>query len=92
MPSNSWRHRYQNWSYYGRYGYSFYHKELRYDSARFFSDYLPAGNYHLSYTAQAIAGGKFSVMPVKAEEMYDADVYGLGLPATLDVEFAEDPQ
>ncbi|MBT8341853.1 MAG: hypothetical protein KJP07_17755, partial [Desulfatitalea sp.] len=72
-------------SYYGVYGYSFYHKELRHDSARFYADYLPAGNYHLSYTAQAIAAGSFSVMPVHAEEMYDPDVFGKGLPATLEV-------
>lgn len=77
-----WFH-YGDWSYYGRYGYSFYHKELRHHAARFFADYLPAGNYHLSYTAQAIAAGEFSVMPVHAEEMYDPDVFGKGLPATL---------
>jgi len=79
-----------NWRPYGRYNLGFYHKELRHDSARFYSDYLPLGDYHLSYTAQAIAGGAFSVMPVKVEEMYDPDVYGLGLPATLEVEQSED--
>jgi uncharacterized protein YfaS (alpha-2-macroglobulin family) len=76
---------YGDWSYYGVYGYSFYHKELRHHAARFYADYLPAGNYHLSYTAQAIAAGEFSVMPVHAEEMYDPDVFGKGLPATLKV-------
>ena len=88
-PNSYWFEQ-QNWRPYGRYGWSFYHKELRHDSARFYSDYLPSGNYHLSYTAQAIAGGSFSVMPLKVEEMYDPDVYGLGLPATLEVEHAED--
>lgn len=88
-PGSYWFQQ-QNWQPYGRYGLSFYHKELRHDSARFYSDYLPLGDYHLSYTAQAIAGGSFSVMPVKVEEMYDPDVYGLGLPATLNVEYAED--
>ena len=81
----SWWYTFSNWSYYGRYFWSFYHKELRHDSARFYADYLPAGNYHLSYTAQAIAEGKFTVMPVHVEEMYDPDVYGKGLPATLNV-------
>jgi len=81
----SWWYTFSNWSYYGRYFWSFYHKELRHDSARFYADYLPAGNYQLSYTAQAIAEGKFTVMPVHAEEMYDPDVYGKGLPATLNV-------
>ena len=74
-----------SWNPYGFYGRGFYHKELRHDSARFFSDYLPNGDYHLSYTAQAIAGGMFSVLPLKVEEMYDPDVYGLGLPASLEV-------
>ena len=82
----SWWFHYSDWSYYGRYGYSFYHKELRHHAARFYADYLPAGNYHLSYTAQAIAEGRFSVMPVYAEEMYDPEVFGKGLPATLGVE------
>ncbi|WP_431687435.1 alpha-2-macroglobulin family protein [Hahella sp. NBU794] len=81
----SWFYTFSDWSYYGRYFWSFYHKELRHDSARFYADYLPAGNYFLSYTAQAIAEGEFSVMPVHAEEMYDPDVYGKGLPATLNV-------
>lgn len=81
----SWFYKFSNWSYYGRYFWSFYHKELRHDSARFYADYLPAGNYHLSYTSQAIAEGDFTVMPTHAEEMYDPDVYGKGLPATLKV-------
>lgn len=88
-PGSHWFSQ-SGWSPYGRYGWSFYHKELRHDSARFYSDYLPLGDYHLSYTAQAIAGGEFSVMPVKVEEMYDPDVYGLGLPARLKVEHAKD--
>ncbi len=79
----SWFYQYSDWSYYGRYFWSFYHKELRHDSARFYADYLPAGHYRLSYSAQAIAEGKFTVMPVMAEEMYDPDVYGKGLPASL---------
>jgi alpha-2-macroglobulin len=33
-----------------------------------------------------VAEGSFSVMPVHAEEMYDPDVYGKGLPAQLEVE------
>ncbi len=81
----SWYYKFSNWNTFGRYFWSFYHKELRHDSARFYADYLPAGNYHLSYTAQAIAEGSFTVQPVHAEEMYDPDVYGKGLPATLNV-------
>ncbi|MCP4877311.1 MAG: DUF1311 domain-containing protein [Gammaproteobacteria bacterium] len=83
VAEDSWFYNFSDWSYYGRYFWSFYHKELRHDSARFYADYLPAGNYHLSYTSQAIAEGNFAVMAVNAEEMYDPDVYGKGLPATL---------
>ena len=52
---------------------------------RFYSDYLPAGNYHLSYTAQAIAEGRFTVMPTLAVEMYDPDVYGKDVTRELGV-------
>lgn len=83
--AGSWWFQYSDWSFYGAYGYSFYHKELRHDAARFYADFLPAGNYHLSYTSQAIAAGTFSVMPVHAEEMYDPDVFGKGVPGTLAV-------
>jgi uncharacterized protein YfaS (alpha-2-macroglobulin family) len=72
-----------DWFRFGYSRWSFYHKELRHDAARFFSEYLPAGNYHLSYTAQAITTGEFQVLPVHAEEMYDPDVFGQGVPGTL---------
>ena len=65
--------------------WSFYHKELRHHAAMFFSDYLPAGNYHLSYVSQAIASGEFAVMATHAEEMYNPEVYGKGVPASLKV-------
>ncbi len=84
-PSSSIFHQERRWRPYGAYGYSFYHQELRHDSARFYSDYLPAGRYHVSYTAQVIADGQFSVKPVKAEEMYDPDVFGMGDAAVLQV-------
>ena len=72
-----------DWRAYGVSRWSFYHQELRHDSARFYSEYLPAGNYHLSYTAQAVAPGMFAVLPVRAEEMYDPDIYGQGETARL---------
>jgi alpha-2-macroglobulin len=75
--------RYSDWSEYGIQLWSFYHRELRHDAARFYSDYLPAGHYHLSYGAQAMAEGEFTAMPAKAEEMYDPDVYGKSLPAKV---------
>lgn len=82
---NSWWFKYSDWSYYGANEWSFYHKELRHDSVRFYSDYLPAGNYHLSYTAQSIAEGDFRLQPTNAEEMYDPDVFGKSTPAELEV-------
>ncbi len=75
--------KYSDWREYNFSFWSFYHKELRHDSARFFSDWLPAGNYHLSYVAQAIADGNFAAPPVRAEEMYDPDVYGRGQNGAL---------
>ncbi len=81
----SWWFRYSDWFSYGVSRWSFYHRELRHNAARFYSEYLPAGNYHLSYTAQAISPGSFVVLPVHAEEMYDPDVYGQGVPTELKV-------
>ena len=77
--------KYSDWSEYGVALWSFYHRELTHEAARFYADYLPAGHYHLSYGAQAMADGQFSAAPTKAEEMYDPDVYGKGLPAQVTV-------
>jgi len=79
----SWYFKFADWTFYNASMWSFYHKELRHDSARFYSEYLPPGNYHLSYVAQAIATGRFALMPVRAEEMYDPDVFGLDVPGDL---------
>ncbi len=77
--------RFNDWREYGLHYWSFYHKELRHHAARFYSQYLPEGRYHLSYTAQAIAPGEFTVMPTHAEEMYDPDVFGQEVPALLKI-------
>ena len=82
--------KYGDWSEYGVALWDFYHRELRHDSARFYADYLPAGHYHLSYAAQAIASGEFSSSAAKAEEMYDPDVYGKSLPGQLIVHNPDD--
>lgn len=68
--------RFGDWREYGFSRWSFYHKELRHDSTRFYADWIDAGNYHLSYMAQAIADGAFNVPATRAEEMYDPDIYG----------------
>jgi len=74
-----------DWQEYETEFWSFYHKELRHDAARFYADYLPAGNYHLAYVAQAIAPGEFRVMPTHTEEMYEPEVYGKSAAAILKV-------
>jgi len=84
--ADSWFFHYGDWSWYGMSRWSFYHKELRNDAARFYSEYLSPGNYHLSYTAQAVAPGEFTVMPAHSEEMYNPDVFGKSAPAVLNVE------
>ena len=81
----SWWYNFDDWRGFGYSRWSFYHRELRHDAVRFFSDYLPAGNYHLSYSAQAIATGVFKIAPVHSEEMYDPDVFGKGRAGTLKV-------
>ena len=81
----SWFFKFTDWYTYNVSRWSFYHQEIRHDSVRYYSDYLPPGNYHLSYTAQAIAEGKFTVMPTLAEEMYDPDVYGKDVTGELTV-------
>ncbi|MGM0422288.1 MAG: alpha-2-macroglobulin family protein [Pseudomonadota bacterium] len=50
----SWWFQFDDWRHYNVSRWSFHHRELRHNAVRFYSDYLPAGNYHLSYTAQAI--------------------------------------
>ncbi|HEX7777112.1 MAG TPA: alpha-2-macroglobulin family protein, partial [Parvibaculum sp.] len=85
-PAESWWHHFASWIDYDGSFWGFYHQELRDDSVRFYSDYLDAGNYHLAYMTQAIAAGDFQRRAVKAEEMYDPDVFGLGVPGRLVVE------
>ncbi len=81
--------KYGNWTEYQASFWSFYHRELRDDSARFYADWLGAGNYHLSYMTQAIADGTFAAPPTRAEEMYDPDVYGRGENGALSVKTSE---
>jgi hypothetical protein len=91
LADDSYYHSYADWledlSFSSR--WNFYHRELRHDAVRFYSERLAAGRYHLSYTAQAIARGEFTVLPVHAEEMYAPDIHGIGVPAKLTVEAAE---
>ena len=87
--ADSFHRKYTDWQEDTFSRWSFYHRELRHDAVRFYSERLPAGRYHLSYTAQAIAQGEFQVLPVHAEEMYAPDIYGNGVSAQLKIEAAE---
>jgi alpha-2-macroglobulin len=78
--------KYGDWSEYGFSFWNFYHKELLHHAARFYADYLPPGNYHLSYMAQAIGAGDYAILPARAEEMYDPNVYGKTSSEQLKVE------
>ncbi len=76
------------WENFGISRFSFYHRELGHTAVRFYSDYLPKGNYHLSYTAQAIATGSFNTPAARAEAMYDPDIFGSSKALTLTVDEA----
>ena len=89
--NDSFWFKFSDWTQFGVSRWSFYHQEIRHDSVRFYSDYLPAGNYHLSYAAQAIATGSFSALPAMAQEMYDPDVFGKTEALTLKVDEAALP-
>ena len=84
--AGSYRNRFPDWMEEAASRWSFYHRELRHDAVRFYSERLPAGRYHLSYSAQAVSPGEFQVLPVHAEEMYAPEVFGKGAPAVLTVE------
>ncbi|MES1990119.1 MAG: alpha-2-macroglobulin family protein [Pseudomonadota bacterium] len=84
-PADSRIRTFSDWIEYASGYWSFYHQEMRDESVRFYSDYLGAGNYHLSYMAQAVATGEFAHRAVKAEEMYDPDVFGNGTAGRLTV-------
>jgi len=75
----------QGWIAFASLFYAFYHREVRHDSVRFYSEQLEPGGYHLSYTAQVIVPGRFAAPPTRAEEMYAPDVFGRGSGRGLDV-------
>lgn len=76
---------FRDWITFGVSRWSFYHKELRHESVRFYAEYLPAGKYHLAYVAQVIAPGTFTARASEVEEMYDPDVFGKGVPEVISV-------
>jgi hypothetical protein len=91
FPPDALWFRYDDWQSFSLTAWTFYHRELRHDAARFYSEYLPAGRYRLSYVAQAIAPGTFAAPAPRAEEMYDPDVFGTGVAGTIEVVEAGSP-
>jgi uncharacterized protein YfaS (alpha-2-macroglobulin family) len=89
FPENSLRYQFSDWLEPGKARWGFYHRELGFDNARFYSEFLPQGHYHLSYVAQAIAPGEFTALPPRAEEMYAPEVFGKGGWSILHVEVSQ---
>lgn len=83
---DSYWYTYTDWVEYAASRWSFYHQELRHDSARFYADYLPKGNYLLSFVAQVIADGTFSANPTQVLEMYNPETFGKTALLELQVE------
>lgn len=75
----------ERWIEFGASRWSFYHRELKHDSVRFYSEQLSPGNYRMSYVAQAITEGEFKVPPVFGEEMYEPEVFGRSSEAVIRV-------
>ncbi len=73
----------------GAYPYPFYHRELRFEAARFFADEVGQGAHMLTWIGQAVAVGSFAVPAPHAEQMYDPDIFGNDVPARLVVEEAD---
>lgn len=90
MPASSWFFRNDDWQGFDAASSAFYHKEVKHDAVRFYSEYLAQGNYRLTYAAQAIADGAFAAPPALAQEMYDEDVYGRGASARLVIDESAD--
>jgi uncharacterized protein YfaS (alpha-2-macroglobulin family) len=84
-PNSRWWSR-KDWLTFGASLWGFYHSELRHQAVRFYSEHLPAGHYHLSYLAQAIAPGTFTMPALQAHEMYDPQVFGRTSARTLRIE------
>lgn len=85
-PAGSFLEKFPDWQDDVSGRWSFYHRELRHEAARFYSERLAAGRYHLRYQAQAIASGEFHLLPTHAEEMYAPEVFGDGAPGRLRIE------
>ena len=64
------------WNTLGSSRWCFYRREIRHDSVRFMSDFLPPGRYRLYWSGRVISTGEFVARPAHAEAMYSPEVYG----------------
>jgi hypothetical protein len=64
----------------------FTHKEPYDDRMQCFADHLPTGEHQLIYVLRATSKGTFSVPALKAEEMYNPEVFGTTVGATFTIE------
>lgn len=85
LPQDSYFYRLKDWVGYFSSRWSFYFEELKHDCVRYYADYLPKGNYHLTYMAQVISDGEFMASPALAEEMYNPETYGKSTPLQVSV-------
>ena len=69
----------------------FYHREDRDDRVLLFADSLPAGVHHYEYLARAVTPGSFVVGPLRAEEMYNPEVFGRTGVIDFTVEAPQEP-
>ena len=89
-PEGSHRNHFDRWIEPTLSRWNFYHRELRHEAVRFYSERLSAGRYHLSYVAQIVAPGEFLARPARAEEMYRPAVYGKTASAMFKVILSRD--
>lgn len=75
-----------DWNTLGSSRWSFYRREVRHDSVRFVSDFLPPGRYRLYWSGRVISTGEFTARPAHAEAMYSPEIYGNTRPQRIYVE------
>lgn len=56
---------------------TFNQKDLRNDKSVFYAQYLSQGNHVVSYLAQVVSTGQFTMLPSKAMEMYNPEIYSM---------------
>lgn len=71
------------WHTLGSSRWGFYTRQIRNESVRFASDFLPSGRYRLYWSGRVISTGEFLVRPAHAEAMYSPEIYGNSRPRRI---------